>query len=43
MREIISIQVGQCGNQLGYKFWETIAMEHGINTETGSFEGYSDK
>ncbi len=42
MREIISIQVGQCGNQIGYKFWETIATEHGIDTQTGRYEGTSD-
>lgn len=35
MREIISLQVGQCGNQIGYKFWETIAQEHGLDTVTG--------
>ncbi len=31
MREIIHIQAGQCGNQIGTKFWETISNEHGIN------------
>jgi tubulin beta len=41
MSEIISVQVGQCGNQIGCKFWETIAAEHGID-ETGSFKGSSD-
>ena len=30
MREIITLQVGQCGNQLATQFWETIAQEHGI-------------
>ncbi|KAJ1848945.1 Tubulin beta-5 chain, partial [Coemansia sp. RSA 486] len=30
MREIIHIQTGQCGNQIGTKFWETIATEHSI-------------
>lgn len=33
MREIIQIQAGQCGNQIGCKFWETIAQEHGIDSE----------
>ena len=42
MREIVTIGVGQCGNQLGYKFWETIAREHGINTNNLHFEGDSD-
>lgn len=41
MREIIHVQVGQCGNQMGTKFWETISEEHGV-TETGKFEGTSD-
>ncbi|KAI3386647.1 hypothetical protein SNEBB_002317 [Seison nebaliae] len=31
MREIIHIQAGQCGNQIGSKFWEVISDEHGIN------------
>ena len=31
MREIVHIQGGQCGNQIGAKFWEVIADEHGIN------------
>ncbi|KAJ2310308.1 Tubulin beta chain (Beta tubulin), partial [Coemansia sp. RSA 2702] len=30
MREIIHIQTGQCGNQIGTKFWETLAAEHSI-------------
>jgi len=37
MREIIHIQGGQCGNQIGYNFWETIAKEHHIN-EVGSYQ-----
>lgn len=31
MREIVHIQVGQCGNQIGSKFWEVIAGEHGLD------------
>ncbi|KAF7683279.1 Tubulin gamma chain [Astathelohania contejeani] len=30
MRETITIQVGQCGNQIGNEFWERIYNEHGI-------------
>ena len=30
MREIVSIQGGQCGNQIGSKFWEVISDEHGV-------------
>jgi tubulin beta len=39
MREIITLQVGQCGNQIGYKFWESISLEHGIDTQTGFYTG----
>lgn len=28
MSEIITIQVGQCGNQIGWKFWENALIEH---------------
>ncbi|KAL0518681.1 LOW QUALITY PROTEIN: putative Tubulin/FtsZ family, GTPase domain/Tubulin C-terminal domain containing protein [Leishmania naiffi] len=35
MREIVSCQAGQCGNQIGSKFWEVIADEHGVDP-TGS-------
>ncbi|KAI8062739.1 tubulin beta chain [Gongronella butleri] len=31
MREIIHIQAGQCGNQIGHAFWESIAQEHGLD------------
>ncbi|KAI5692259.1 tubulin beta chain-like [Diaphorina citri] len=41
MREIVHIQVGQCGNQTGVKFWEEISQEHGLN-EMGRYEGTSD-
>jgi len=41
MREIVHIQGGQCGNQIGAKFWEVIADEHGIDP-TGTYHGDSD-
>ena len=41
MREIVAIQGGQCGNQIGAKFWEVIADEHGIDP-TGTYHGDSD-
>ena len=41
MREIVHIQAGQCGNQVGGKFWEVISDEHGIAPD-GSYEGNSD-
>uniref|UniRef100_A0A3P9BE34 Tubulin beta chain n=1 Tax=Maylandia zebra TaxID=106582 RepID=A0A3P9BE34_9CICH len=40
MREIVHLQIGQCGNQIGSKFWEVISEEHGINA-TGIYEGDS--
>merc|ERR1712130_428870 len=41
MREIVHIQAGQCGNQIGAKFLEIISDEHGIDP-TGSYSGTSD-
>ncbi|CAN6484023.1 unnamed protein product [Victoria cruziana] len=41
MREILHIQGGQCGNQIGSKFWEVICEEHGIDP-TGRYAGASD-
>ncbi|KAL4135534.1 hypothetical protein QTP88_007140 [Uroleucon formosanum] len=41
MREICHIQAGQCGNQIGSKFWEMISDEHGIDA-TGTYGGDSD-
>merc|ERR1712013_601141 len=41
MREIVHLQAGQCGNQIGAKFWEIISDEHGIDP-TGSYVGTSD-
>lgn len=38
MREIVHIQAGQCGNQIGAKFWEFISDEHGIDP-TGTYHG----
>ena len=32
MRELVHVQAGQCGNQIGAKFWEVIADEHGTNS-----------
>lgn len=43
MREIITLSVGQCGNQLNNKFWEQIAQEHAIETVGGTFQGQRDE
>jgi len=41
MREIVHLQAGQCGNQIGSKFWEVMSQEHGINGK-GFYEGDND-
>ncbi|KAI9536184.1 hypothetical protein NQZ68_036282 [Dissostichus eleginoides] len=41
MRDIVHIEAGQCGNQIGAKFWEVISDEHGIDP-TGTYHGDSD-
>ncbi|CAH1398089.1 unnamed protein product [Nezara viridula] len=33
MREIVVVQVGNCGNVIGSKFWELISDEHGIEPD----------
>ncbi|XP_042555378.1 tubulin beta chain-like isoform X3 [Dipodomys spectabilis] len=40
MREIVYIQAGQCGNQIGAKFWEMLSDEHNIDC-TGNYYGDS--
>ncbi|XP_070499056.1 tubulin beta-8 chain-like [Chironomus tepperi] len=40
MREIVFIQMGQCGNKIAEKFWEKISNEHYIN-QCGHFYGDS--
>ncbi|CUS12478.1 unnamed protein product [Tuber aestivum] len=41
MREIIHLQTGQCGNQIGTAFWQTIGGEHGLDG-SGVYGGTSD-
>lgn len=41
MREVIFLHVGECGNNMGAKYWELIASEHGLN-EAGDYKGDSD-
>merc|ERR1711877_9671 len=41
MREIVHLQAGQCGNQIGAKFWEIISDEHGIDPN-GAYAGTSE-
>lgn len=32
-REIVTLQVGQCGNQIGFEFWRQLCLEHGISPD----------
>ncbi|KAK9816636.1 hypothetical protein WJX72_003106 [[Myrmecia] bisecta] len=36
-REIITVQVGQCGNQIGTRFWEMALREQAVNNPKGLF------
>jgi len=38
VREILHIQVGQCGNQIGNRFWQTVIGEHNLDG-AGKYEG----
>lgn len=29
--EMITLQLGQCGNQIGFEFWKRLCLEHGIS------------
>jgi len=40
-REIVHMQAGQCGNQMGTKFWEVVCDEHGIGGD-GEYCGDND-
>jgi len=31
VREILHLQVGQCGNQIGNRFWQTVIAEHNVD------------
>jgi tubulin beta len=33
MREVVTIQVGQCGNQIGSTFWEVVSEEHALRSD----------
>lgn len=39
-REIVTLQLGQCGNQIGFEFWKKLCAEHGISPE-GILESYA--
>lgn len=37
-RELITIQVGQCGNQIGSRFWELLLEEHAKYNPSGIYD-----
>ncbi|QQK47124.1 Gamma tubulin, putative [Penicillium digitatum] len=39
-REIITIQAGQCGNNVGSQFWQQLCQEHGISAD-GNLEEHA--
>ena len=41
MPKILHIQGGQCGNQIGSKFWEVVCEEHGMDP-TERYQGTLD-
>ncbi|RMJ26535.1 hypothetical protein PHISP_02582 [Aspergillus sp. HF37] len=42
MREIVHLQIGQCGNQIGDAFWQTILGEHALDSQ-GHYYGSEDQ
>jgi len=38
VREILHVQVGQCGNQIGNRFWQTVIAEHNLDG-SGKYTG----
>ncbi|KAF2181903.1 tubulin-domain-containing protein [Zopfia rhizophila CBS 207.26] len=40
MKEIITLQAGQCGNSVGQQFWQQLCQEHGINQD-GNLEDFA--
>lgn len=37
-RELITIQIGQCGNQIGCRFWDLALSEHANHTKDGMYD-----
>ena len=38
MREVLQLQIGQWGNQIGQQFWKKLIDEHSIDSD-GNFIG----
>jgi len=41
MTQNIVIQIGQCGNQIGYRFWDAALSEHASTNKLSSDEAFS--
>ncbi|GMH40434.1 hypothetical protein BSKO_08338 [Bryopsis sp. KO-2023] len=37
-RELVTLQVGQCGNQIGYRFWDLALREHAAYNKKAVFD-----
>jgi tubulin epsilon len=37
-RELITVQVGQCGNQIGYRFWDHALREHALHNPSKLYD-----
>ena len=37
-RELVTIHVGQCGNQIGMRFWELALKEHSKYSKNNTFD-----
>ena len=37
-RELVTVTVGQCGNQIGAKFWDLALREHAEHNKLGLFD-----
>lgn len=37
-RELVTLQVGQCGNQIGCRFWELALREHAAYNTKGVYD-----
>lgn len=37
-RELVTIHVGQCGNQIGMRFWELALKEHSKYSKNNTYD-----
>ena len=38
MRELVTVQLGQCGNQIGRQFWQQALAEHAQNCDNERYD-----